>query len=169
MFRQNDHRSEISPQQSLQLSEFLLTSLANSEGTKTTSVEKEDEKDLTRKEESKESENDLKAPAKDVDILKRTESSEGMTEMEGKRTPQTKKPLNKSHSVSNVGNGGGKSAGERKSSNLTARTKQSSLPPASRLANGRKDHVPALKLTVKYNKATSVLSLVVHKGRVLRR
>ena len=132
------------------------------------SLQKEDEKDLTRKEnvDSKESEKDLKVPAKDVEILKRTESSEGMTEMEGKRTPQTKKPLNKSHSVSNVGNGGGKNVGERKSSNLTARTKQSSLPPASSLANGRKENIPALKLTVKYNKITSILSLIVHKGRV---
>ena len=124
------------------------------------SDEKEDEKDLTRQEEdnSKESQKDLKVPVKD--------SSAEMLETEDKRTPQNKKPLNKSHSVSNVGNGVGRNVGERKSSNLTARTKQSSLPPASRLANGRKDNVPALKLTVKYNKATSVLSLVVHKGRV---
>ena len=132
------------------------------------SVEKEDEKDLTRKEDdnSKESQKELKVPVKDLEILKRAESSAEMLETEDKRTPQNKKPLNKSHSVSNVGNGGGKNVGERKSSNLTARTKQSSLPPASRLANGRKDNVPALKLTVKYNKATSVLSLLVHKGRV---
>ena len=136
-----------------------LTSPAPSEETKTAPVQKGEEKDLTRKEDdkSKESKEELK-----VEILKRSESEM----METERTPQNKKPLNKSLSTSNVGNGGGKIAGPRKSSNLTPKTKQSSLPPASRLANGRKDNVPALKLTVKYNKITSILSLVVHKGRV---
>ena len=50
-----------------------LTSLTNSEETKTMPVEKEDEKDLTRKEEdnSKESQKELKVPANDLEILKR--------------------------------------------------------------------------------------------------
>ena len=142
-----------------------LTSQANSEDTKVLPVEKREEKDLTREEDdkSKETQKELKAP-EDFEILKRTESE--MLETERARSPQNTKPLNKSLSASNVGNGGGKVTGQRKSSNLTEKTKQSSLPPASRLANGRKENVPALKLTVKYNKITSILSVTVHRGRV---
>ena len=149
-----------------------LTSQANSEDTKTLPVEKMEEKDLTREDtstEAKESQKELKVPIKDLEILKTESSGEMLETVEVKRTPQTKKPLNKSLSVSNVGNGGGKITGQRKSSNLTAKTKQSSLPPASSLANGRKENIPALKLTVKYNKITSILSLIVHKGRVSTR
>ena len=140
------------------------SSFLTTEETKTKTLEKEEEKDLPKEEEekSKESQKELKVPVKDLEILKRTESEI----METERTPQNKKPLNKSLSASNVGNGGGKMTGQKKPSNLTDKTKQSSLPPASRLANGRKDNIPALKLTVKYNKITSILSLVVHKGRV---
>ena len=142
------------------------SSFLTSEDTKSLTLVKGEEKDLTREEDdkSKESQKELKVPVKDFEILKRTESE--MLETERQRSPQNTKPLNKSLSASNVGNGGGKIAGQRKSSNLTDKTKQSSLPPASRLANGRKENVPALKLTVKYNKITSILSVTVHRGRV---
>ena len=148
-----------------------LTSQATSEDTKTLPVEKGEEKEDDKSTvAAKESQKELEVPVKDLKILKRTESSGEMLETdEGKRTPESKKPLNKSLSVSNVGNGGGKITGQRKSSNLTGKTKQSSLPPASSLANGRKENIPALKLTVKYNKITSILSLIVHKGRVSTR
>ena len=139
-----------------------LTSQANSEETKASPVEERKEKDLTSKPiQATELQKDMKPPLNDLEILKRTESSTEILETdECKITPKAKKQLNKSLSVSNVGNG------HKKSSSVTAKTKQSSLPPASRLANGRKENVPALKLTVKYNKITSILSLIVHKGRV---
>ena len=140
------------------------SSFLPTEETKTKTLEKGEEKDLPREEDERfmESQKELKVPVKELEILKGRE----LEIMETERSPENKKPLNKSLSASNVGNGGGKLTGQKKPSNLPTKTKQSSLPPASRLANGRKDNVPALKLTVKYNKITSILSLVVHKGRV---
>ena len=101
-----------------------LSSQANSEDTKTLPVEKREEKDLTREDtttEDKESQKELKV--KDLEILKTESSGEMLETVEVKRTPQTRRPLNKSLSVSNVGNGGGKITGQSKSSNLTAKKK----------------------------------------------
>ena len=71
--------------------------------------------------EDKESQKELKV--KDLEILKTESSGEMLETVEVKRTPQTRRPLNKSLSVSNVGNGGGKITGQSKSSNLTAKKK----------------------------------------------
>ena len=65
-----------------------------------------------------------------------------------------KKTLNKSQSVHNVGS--------RPSSSTLPNT---SLPALTTSNTTGQEKGPSLKLTLKYNKITSVLSLIVHRGR----